>query len=204
MSLPKAIRRIMADIKEYKTGPIDGTAIYQCEDPLTRIYVAVAGPKDSAYEDGVYFFEFDFPDTYPNEPPKGKFLNWQNSITRMHPNMYASGKLCLSILGTWSGPSWTSAMSLTTIILALQSIMDDNPLKNEPGYGIGVTQKHQDYHRIIEYYNLRDFVIKTLKFTTSSEKTTNNDYLVYFKDFLVSYYLNHHLSISQRINLVLV
>jgi hypothetical protein len=118
----------------------------------------------------------------------------------MHPNMYASGKLCLSILGTWSGPSWTSAMSLTTIILALQSIMDDNPLKNEPGYGIGVTQKHQDYHRIIEYYNLRDFVIKTLKFTTSSEKTTNNDYLVYFKDFLVSYYLNHHLSISQRIN----
>ena len=199
--LTKAVRRLNADMKEYRAAPIEGTAIYQLEDPLTRLYVAIAGAKDSAYEDGIYFFQFDFPDTYPNDPPKGKFLNWQNSKIRMHPNLYVDGKLCLSLLGTWSGPSWTSAMSISTIILSIQSIMDENPLCNEPGYDKNTgSDQHQKYHRIVQYYNYRDFVGKSIQSIYNPEITKGYDYVPYFRDFIVDYYLKNQQRVSDEID----
>ena len=35
-----------------------------------------------------------------------------------------SGKVCLSILGTWSGPSWTHTMDITIVLLTIQSLLD--------------------------------------------------------------------------------
>lgn len=29
----------------------------------------------------------------------------------MNPNLYADGKVCLSLLGTWSGPGWEKGVS---------------------------------------------------------------------------------------------
>lgn len=197
----RSVRRIMNDIKEFRDSPIPGTAIYQCESPLTRIYVALAGPKDSAYENGIYFFQFDFPASYPNEPPKGKFLNWQNSTTRMHPNLYTDGKICLSTLGTWSGPSWTSAMSLSTIILDLQSIMDDNPLKNEPGYDKKTDSlDHQKYLKIVQFYNYRDYVSKTLKTCVNPLDDQGLFYVEYFKEFILDHFLNNKQNIETALD----
>ncbi len=188
MAQTRAIKRIMKDVEEFIKDPIEGVAIYQTENQLKRIYVVITGPKDSVYQDGFYFFEFFFPDDYPHNPPKVRFLNWQNSSTRMHPNMYAlDGKMCLSILGTWEGPSWTSAMSLTTVILAIQSILDDNPLVNEPGYEKNPSSNdHIKYQKIIQYVNMKDFVGKTVQYliTPDSVNTESYFYIPYFKDFI--------------------
>jgi ubiquitin-conjugating enzyme E2 Z len=198
-----AIKRITIDVKEFLKSPIDGCAIYQCEDPLTRIYVVISGPKDSAYENGMYFFQFDFPNTYPFEPPKVKFLNWQNSKTRMHPNMYVCGKLCLSFLGTWSGPSWTSALGLTSIILSIQTLLDDNPLTNEPGYDKNTkTIEHTKYQRIVQYHNYRDFIMSSIKiaFDTEYLKNDNLHYIEYFKQFMKDYYKSKLNIIENELN----
>ena len=200
---PAAIKRINIDIKEFLKSPIEGCSIYQCEDPLTRIYVVIAGPKDSAYENGMYFFQFDFPDSYPFEPPKGKFLNWQNSKMRMHPNMYICGKLCLSFLGTWSGPSWTSALGLTSIILSIQTLLDDNPLTNEPGYDKNTqSQEHSKYQRIVQYHNYRDFVMSSMKIAIDAEylKNDNLHYIEYFKPFMRDYYKSKLIDIQNQID----
>lgn len=195
----KAIRRIQADLKEYYHSPIEGTSIYYDDQCMTTIYVAIAGPKDSVYEHGIYFFKFDFPDTYPNEPPAGKFLNWQNSNDRMHPNLYKCGKMCFSFLGTWSGPSWTSAMGLSTIILNLQTVLDENPLKNEPGFDKGVlTSEHIAYQRIIQFLNMRDFIIKPMKLAKSVGIPQNHDYLVHFKPFLLEYFSKNSQSVQSK------
>lgn len=53
---------------------------------------------------------------------------------RFNPNMYEDGTVCLSILGTWSGPSWTAVNSLKTVLLSIQSLFCDQALCNEPGY----------------------------------------------------------------------
>ena len=51
-----------------------------------------------------------------------------------NPNLYACGKVCLSILGTWEGPGWTPALSLRTVLLSIQSLLGEAPLTNEPSY----------------------------------------------------------------------
>ena len=190
MNNPRAIKRIHNDIIEYNKSPIDRTWIHQCEDEINKIYVAIAGPIGSVYEDGIYFFVFEFTNTYPNEPPKCRFLNWQNSIHRMHPNMYANGLMCLSILGTWSGPSWTSAMTLSMIILSIQAIMDENPLVHEPGYEKNPgSAEHIKYQKIVEYYNNKDFIGKTIDMVEQSTPYVESlSYLSFFKDSLNAFY----------------
>jgi ubiquitin-protein ligase len=203
MALSRSIKRIMNDVTEIRKDPIDGVSFYQCEENVKCIYVVIAGPKDSAYEDGLYFFQFHFPDDYPHNPPKVKFLNWQNNTTRMHPNMYVDGKLCMSHLGTWEGPSWTSVMSLSTIILDIQSIMDDNPLKNEPGYEKNSDSiEHNKYKRVIQYYNYRDFVGKSIEcvFNSNDIIKEHNSYIEYFKDFIKDYYIKKGNHIIQQLD----
>jgi len=53
---------------------------------------------------------------------------------RFNPNLYANGKVCLSTLGTWSGPSWSPALSLAAVLISIQSLMTESPYTNEPGY----------------------------------------------------------------------
>lgn len=57
--------------------------------------------------------------------------------TRFNPNIYAEGKVCLSILGTWRGTpgeAWSSAQGLESLLLSIQSLLSPNPYENEPGY----------------------------------------------------------------------
>jgi ubiquitin-protein ligase len=200
--MDRAIKRVTRDIAEYNKEPIEGTAIYVDESDIMNVTVAIAGPSDSVYEHGVYFYQFTFGSTYPYEPPKGKFLNWQNTNTRMHPNMYIDGKLCLSILGTWAGPSWTSIMTLKSIILNIQALLDDNPLKNEPGLEKDIaTAKHEKYAKIIRYYNARDFIngtIKALIGKAYSEQAKN--ITVNFKDFLVKHFKDNKTKILENLD----
>ncbi|CAE6409284.1 unnamed protein product [Rhizoctonia solani] len=58
---------------------------------------------------------------------------------RFNPNLYADGKVCLSLLGTWSGPGWISGKStLLQVLISIQSmILCDEPYLNEPGWSSG-------------------------------------------------------------------
>ncbi|KAJ1381839.1 ubiquitin-conjugating enzyme/RWD-like protein, partial [Ochromonadaceae sp. CCMP2298] len=55
---------------------------------------------------------------------------------RFNPNLYNCGKVCLSLLGTWAGPSWDPSVStLLQVLISLQSlILVPDPYFNEPGY----------------------------------------------------------------------
>ena len=55
---------------------------------------------------------------------------------RFNPNLYESGKVCLSLLGTWEGPGWDEKNStLLQVLVSIQSlIFVDKPYFNEPGW----------------------------------------------------------------------
>lgn len=57
--------------------------------------------------------------------------NWKY---RLNPNLYANGKVCLSLLGTWSGPGWVPGKStLLQVLISIQSmILWAEPITNEP------------------------------------------------------------------------
>ena len=154
----------MRDIKTYKEGELDKVGIY-CdfdESNIKNVKALIIGPEDTPYEKGFYLFDINFPSDYPFSPPKVKFLTFENGV-RFNPNLYSAGKVCLSILGTWSGPGWTTCLNLNTVLLSIQSLLNSNPLQNEPGFENEVGTKAKNYTRLIEYYNVKSATLKILE-----------------------------------------
>jgi len=93
----------------------------------------IIGPEDTPYAFCPLVFELQCPTDYPFSPPKVEFKT-SDGVTRLHPNLYVNGKVCLSILGTWPGPKWSAALSLSTVLTSIQSLLESNPIVNEPGW----------------------------------------------------------------------
>ena len=123
----------MSDIKDLINDPVANIYVQYDEKNLTTVHALVIGPEDTPYEDGAYFFTLTFPESYPFKSPSAKFETINNQI-RFNPNLYAEGKVCLSILGTWSGPPWSSVHTIKSVLLSIQSLMNENPIVNEPGH----------------------------------------------------------------------
>jgi baculoviral IAP repeat-containing protein 6 len=63
-------------------------------------------------------------------------MTTDNARVRFNPNLYKSGKVCLSLLGTWSGPGWDPEhSSILQVLVSIQSlILNSDPYFNEPGF----------------------------------------------------------------------
>jgi len=84
-------------------------------------------------------------------------------------------------------------MTLSMIILSIQAIMDENPLVHEPGYEKNPSSmEHIKYQKIVEYYNNKDFVGKTIDMVEQSTPYIDSlSYLSFFKDSLHAFYENN-------------
>ena len=96
------------------------------ESNIMKASAMIIGPKDTPYENGILFFSVQFPNDYPFSPPQVYYIS--TSRFRIHPNLYVGkshnnfkGKVCLSIINTWSGPKWTTTMDLSSILISIQS-----------------------------------------------------------------------------------
>ena len=153
MFLRGSVKRLLKDVKDIYKDPLDGDGIYykHDEDDFNFGYALITGPIDSIYENGYYFFKFEFPHDYPHSPPKVIF-HTNDGVVRFHPNFYRNGKVCLSLLNTWRGEGWTSCQTIRTVLLTLCSLLEDNSLLNEPG----ITKHNKDfdtYHDIVRFKN---------------------------------------------------
>ena len=107
------------------------------ENNLRACRVLITGPDNTPYDSGVFIFDIIFPSNYPNSPPTMNIVNQAGQ--RLNPNLYACGKVCLSLLGTWSGTNgetWNKDTStLYQVLNSIQSlILIDEPYYNEPSY----------------------------------------------------------------------
>lgn len=151
---PETVKRLARDVRQLLKSPLTSNGIYYIhdEDNILKGYAMIIGPSETVYENGFYFFEFNYPTDYPSTPPTVTFRTNQDGI-RFNPNLYTGGKVCISLLNTWRGEQWTSCQTISSILLTLCTLFTNEPLLNEPG----VERKHRDfktYNRIIEYVNL--------------------------------------------------
>ena len=167
MSSKNAIKRILSkDIKEIEKNKLHemGIFIEFNEDNFLEAKAMIIGPEETLYEGGILFFKIFFPINYPFSPPDVCYI--ARNRVRIHPNLYTRhhktghGKVCLSILGTWSGPKWTSVMDVSTVLITIQSILDNNPLLHEPGVSNELLIKN--YNKIIEYENILTLFLKNI------------------------------------------
>ena len=75
----------------------------------------------------------------------------------INPNLYKCGKVCVSILNTWSGDKWSACQTINSILLTLCSLLNSTPFLNEPGQHPN-SRDYIAYNKSIEYCNI-NFVI---------------------------------------------
>ena len=157
------LRRIMrTDMKAIEALEISklGIHIHFDEQDITKARAIIVGPQGTPYEDGILCFKIEFPRDYPFSPPRVVYVS--TGQIRIHPNLYVGksynnyeGKVCLSVINTWSGPKWSSVMTIASIMISLQSVLDENPLRNEPGYETAKGQQNEVYNMIVEHDNFK-------------------------------------------------
>jgi ubiquitin-protein ligase len=76
----------------------------------------ITGASGTPYAHGVYEFDLYFNDNYPKDPPKMNLMTTGHGQVRFNPNLYACGKVCLSLINTWRGhetEKWQPDISTT-------------------------------------------------------------------------------------------
>lgn len=150
-------RRFTKDLHKFLESNFerDGIFIHVDEANLLHIKAMIIGNEGTPYEDGFHFFDINVPETYPMDPPKVKYMTGDGR-TRFNPNLYVEGKVCLSIINTWSGPKWSPIMTFGQVLLSIKSmILIENPLTNEPGYENTSRDQIEIYNKFIRHQNLR-------------------------------------------------
>lgn len=147
--------RLMSEIKDIERNNqiANGIYIIYDESDIFIWYALVIGPVDSVYEGGLFLFKIIFTETYPHSPPNIEFISPKYCgfvNMRIHPNLYACGKVCLSLINTWGAKEWSSCYSNVTIFKTIQSILDDNPRMHEPPYNKNC--KDREAYAIIARY----------------------------------------------------
>mgnify|MGYP000183838228 CR=1 FL=1 len=162
--IPKdTIKRLAKDVKEIMKNPLSSNGIYykHSDESILKGYALIIGPQDTVYADGYYFFVFDFPADYPYQPPKVTFKTNQDRI-RFHPNLYTTGKVCLSMLNTWRGEQWTSCQTISSMLLTMCTLFTKDPLLNEPGINPGHADINK-YNDIIAYKNIECAILNIVR-----------------------------------------
>lgn len=188
------ITRLIKDIRQLKKEPLHDQGVYykHDEDDLLKGYALIIGPADTPYENGFYLFELLYPTDYPFTPPKLNFLT-QDGITRFNPNLYRSGKVCLSLLNTWRGEQWTSCQTISSILLTLVTVFNDSPLLNEPG----VTKNHPDFNNYNDIITFKNF--DTAIYNTIHNINENSINKLFHEEIIENYQKNYD-TIKNKIN----
>ena len=202
-----SLKRLAKDVKYILKNPLtnDNMNIYykHDEENILKGYAMIIGNDDTPYSYGYYFFEFNFPDNYPFEPPRVRFLT-NDGHMRFHPNLYINGKVCLSILNTWNGEGWTSCQNIRSILIILASIFNTCPLTNEPG----INKNNPNiikYNLSVGFKNIEHSIIKQISIINKPhelDKPESNyrKILLIFKDAVKENFIKNRDAISMNIN----
>ena len=164
-------KRILKEIKEIQQTPIDSdNSVYEAspgcyvcinDEDITNHKIMIIGPEGTPYENGFYMFDYTYNKNHPFEAPSVKYLTTDGKV-RFNPNLYTNGKVCLSILGTWSGPAWEPTMSLRVVCEYLRSILTENPIQNEPGFENCLDNQCKMYNKYVSSENYHLAIYKNL------------------------------------------
>ncbi|XP_025196144.1 (E3-independent) E2 ubiquitin-conjugating enzyme UBE2O-like [Melanaphis sacchari] len=133
-SLSKVIAK---DIQILQKSLPAGIWVKTFENRVDLFSVMIRGPEKTPYAGGLFLFDIKIPPTYPIQPPLCHYYSYCDD--RLNPNLYEDGKVCLSLLGTWSGHGvelWSpNDSNLLQLLVSIQGlILVSEPYYNEAGF----------------------------------------------------------------------
>ncbi|KAK4420359.1 putative ubiquitin-conjugating enzyme E2 26 [Sesamum alatum] len=158
--------------------------VYEARMDLLR--AVIIGAEGTPYHDGLFFFDVFFPSSYPNVPPH---VHYHSGGLRINPNLYNCGKVCLSLLNTWSGSQkekWIPGVStMLQVLVSIQGlILNAKPYFNEPGYA-NLSGSISGEKKSLEY-NERTFIYSLQTMVYNMRRPPK-----YFEDFVVGHFCKH-------------
>ncbi|KZP16787.1 hypothetical protein FIBSPDRAFT_748048, partial [Athelia psychrophila] len=166
--------------KEYRvlsTSLPDTIIVRAFEDRTDLLRSVIIGPDNTPYQDAPFVIDWMLDSNFPHSPPIAHFLSWTNGNGRdsalttgfFRSNMYENGKVCLSILNTWSGDkseSWGAARSsLLQAFVSIQGlVLVKEPWFCEPAYEKlrgteeGIVNRHA-YFPLSRLYNEKAYCL---------------------------------------------
>ncbi|XP_057966443.1 probable ubiquitin-conjugating enzyme E2 23 isoform X2 [Malania oleifera] len=132
----KWLKKIQQDWTILQNNLPDGIYVRVYEDRMDLLRAVIIGAYGTPYQDGLFFFDFHLPPEYPDVPPSAYY---HSGGWRINPNLYEEGKVCLSLLNTWTGRGnevWdSSSSSILQVLVSLQGlVLNSKPYFNEAGY----------------------------------------------------------------------
>lgn len=120
------LKRLKYEMKDIKKNSIENFSIGFNKDDIQKINVTLFGPKETPYENGIFYLTIYITDNYPFHPPIVKF-----NTPVYHPNISDSGEICLNILKKDWSPILTIKKVLLGIIALLNNPNPDDPLQSD-------------------------------------------------------------------------
>ncbi|EFR02236.1 hypothetical protein MGYG_05238 [Nannizzia gypsea CBS 118893] len=162
----QALLRIGREISQIQQGADLSLAVACQEADIRNVKALIVGPPGTPYEFGFFEFSIKFTEDYPAHPPHVQAMTTNGGRCRFNPNIYASGKVCVTWEGS-SGEQWSSAQGLESILISIQSLMSANPYENEPGFENSKSptdlKAMENYISKIRHENIRISVIQHLE-----------------------------------------
>ena len=110
--------------------------------------VPIVSTPNSISEGGFFTANMSFPQDYPNKPPAVKFVS-----DMWHPNVYADGRVCISILHSpgddpmgyeQASERWSPVQTVETIMLSIISMLS-SPNDESPANIDAAKQFREDF-----------------------------------------------------------
>ncbi|KAL0443528.1 UNVERIFIED_CONTAM: putative ubiquitin-conjugating enzyme E2 26 [Sesamum latifolium] len=179
-------KRIQEEWKILENNLPDEIFVRVYESRMDLLRAVIVGAEGTPYHDGLFFFDVFFPSTYPNAPPH---VYYHSGGLRINPNLYSCGKVCLSLLNTWTGghkEKWIPGVStILQVLVSIQGlILNAKPYFNEPGYAdlCGTTAGEE---RSVEY-NEKTFIYSLQTMVYSIRRPPKC-----FEAFVLGYFCKH-------------
>ncbi|KAL7629357.1 hypothetical protein AAE478_000877 [Parahypoxylon ruwenzoriense] len=162
----QSIIRITKEIGELQKSSDLSLAVAFRDRDVRNVKALIIGPHETPYEFGFFEFSVKFNRDYPRKSPSVTGITTNSGRCRFNPNIYSSGKVCLTWRGE-RGEEWSAAQGLESILLSIQSLMSANPYENEPGFedaNESQDKKNQkEYVAKIRHETLRISIIQRLE-----------------------------------------
>ncbi|XP_076170493.1 (E3-independent) E2 ubiquitin-conjugating enzyme UBE2O [Ptiloglossa arizonensis] len=189
-------RTVSKELKLLKSSLPPGIWVKGFEDRIDLYSVMFRGPEKTPYEDGLFLFDFQLSVDYPIAPPLCHYISYCND--RLNPNLYEDGKVCVSLLGTWSGRGtevWTSSSTLLQVIVSIQGlILVPEPYFNEAGF-----EKQKGSQQGRENSRMYNEMV-VLKLVQAQTKLLQHPPPI-FKDIIIGHFKRHAKKLLQRLDL---
>lgn len=165
-------KRLQKEMKVLQNSLPETILVRAYEDRSDLLRVLIIGSEGTPYENAPFLLDFQLTSEFPNKPPVAHFHSWTNGHGRVSPNLYEDGKVCLSVLGTWSGvaeENWTpSKSSLLQVFVSIQAlVLVREPYFTEPAYeklkGKDESKLNSKLYNEKAYILSRGFVKKALE-----------------------------------------